>query len=445
MERNARSAFSRLRTSGRITGSASAPTLSSEESEKMRAAHTEFVAARDADIKRLCAVTGLSYARSEELLSIAIELITRRREPSGNGPIEMSLENFLAKNDIYKIKNEVFEALSQSSIAAICQHGEIVDRMFSADSFDVYRALGRRSEITVVLDASVAMPVIFGLAFGAARSRYGVAASALQTACRAHGIDMVVPRAYLNEMASHGLKALEKLQIYPVLPEEARQALRASENAYLSHYSHIAQTLTDAGEELSLVEFLSFFGIEAGKTINSVENKLESLLEQYQIMIISAERYEKDIYDRIASLKKWEPPILVKHDASVATMLKVENKKGFILATWDQTMIQMVEDIARVYADTPAKIIDFLSIASGTSIDEERNYELLTTLLYIDEKRVEPLARKIGAINSTEQAYKLDRYVREARQRHGKSWTLSVENFARFIDETEEDGKADGG
>ncbi|MCT5858585.1 hypothetical protein LZN24_33870, partial [Pseudomonas aeruginosa] len=83
-------------------------------------------------------------------------------------------------------------------------------------------------------------------------------------------IRMTVPRCYLNEMAAHGRNALEKLDVYNNLPEEARISLRASGNAYLSHYTHIHEVIRSSGDELSLQEFLQHFGIADGRPLDKI-------------------------------------------------------------------------------------------------------------------------------------------------------------------------------
>jgi hypothetical protein len=161
---------------------------------------------------------GLSENDAKELLNIALELLVRNRTLAGIGPIEDSLRNFLAAHGLSRKRVAIFEALASTASARLRQYGETINQIFSTNSFDIYRALGRRTDVSIILDASVAMPVLFGLSFGTAKSRYGVAAVALKTACEAHDIKMVVPRAYLNEMASHGMGALDKLEVYEALP-----------------------------------------------------------------------------------------------------------------------------------------------------------------------------------------------------------------------------------
>lgn len=434
VDRAAKSALSRLRIAGRVQHEASGLRLSVVELEVMQAAEIEFVAARNADVTALAEVTALDREAAGELLDIALELLVRNRDLDGQGPLEASLSSFLAKHGLGRKRTAVFQALAATGTARLKQYGATVDQIFSTNSFDIYRALGRRTDLSLILDASVAMPVLFGLAFGEAKSRYGLAALALKRACDAHGIKMVVPRAYLNEMAAHGLGALERLDIYNALPEEAREPLRASENAYISHYTHIAETARQKGDELSLKQFLNYFGIIVGKSLSSVENRIETLLDQYNIKVIPSGRYDQHVRNRIQEEKLFHSKTLIDHDAIVVTMLKDEDRKGFVLATWDKVMIDLVEELARVYADTPVRVIDFLSMATGEDFESEQSYELMATLLHLDERAAARLANKIEQIRSVEQAYKLDEFIREARERKGATWALSAQDIAPFID-----------
>lgn len=434
VDRAARSALSRLRIAGRVQQEASGLRLSGAELEIMRAAEIEFVAARNADVTALAEVTDLDRDTAGELLDIALELLVRNRDLDGQGPLEASLSNFLATHGLGRKRTAVFQALAATGTARLKQYGATVDQIFSTNSFDIYRALGRRTDLSLVLDASVAMPVLFGLAFGEAKSRYGLAALALKRACDAHGIKMVVPRAYLNEMAAHGLGALERLDIYNALPEEAREPLRASENAYISHYTHIADTVRQKGNELGLKQFLNYFGILPGKSLNSIENRIETLLDQHNMKVIPSGRYDQHVRNRIQEEKLFHSRTLIDHDAIVVTMLKDEDRKGFVLATWDKVMIDLVEELARVYADTPVRVIDFLSMATGEDFESEQSYELMATLLHLDERAAAPLANKIEQIRSVEQVYKLDEFIREARERKGAAWALSPQDIAPFID-----------
>lgn len=439
IDREVASALSRLRTNGLISGPADALNLTPEMREVMEAAETELLAARSADVAMLVEVTGLSAENAGELLDIALELLIRDRDLNGAGPIEEQLRNFMASHGLSRRRNKVYEALAATSCARIRQHGQTLDRIFSTNSFDIYRALGRRTSVQLVLDASVAMPVLFGLSFGSSRSRYGVSALALRDACNAHEISMVVPNAYLNEMAYHGLVgALDRLDVYNALPKEALTLLKSSGNAYLSHFAHISETLKAQGENLTLKEFLEHFGIAAGRPLYKVENRIRTLLDGFGIKVIEDGRYDQQVRNQIVEEKPNEYKMVIDHDAIVVTMLKNDHDKGYVFATWDKILIDLVQDLTRVYADTPARVVDFLSMAGGQEFEREGSYELLSTLLHVDEKATAKLASLIDKIDTVEMAYKLDKIVAEARENKGDDWLLSAEDVAPLID-TEDD------
>lgn len=92
--------------------------------------------------------------------------------------------------------------------------------------------------------------------------------------CKEHNFEIVVPSFYLNEMASHGLKAKDFVATYQNLPVEARDALVGSRNAYLSHYSRMKDMMTSAGEAPpTLEEFLNYFGFGPMSGLRTAENR----------------------------------------------------------------------------------------------------------------------------------------------------------------------------
>ncbi len=434
VERAAHAALSRLQAAGRIIGTSTDLRLSDTEQAMMMAAETEFLMAVDTDVTMLEDSTGLPKEDARQLLNLALELLVRNRDLNGSGPAEESLRSFMAQKGLNRRRDKTFEALSKTASARMRQYGATIDQIFSANSFDIYRVLGLRTEIIMVLDSSVAMPVLFGLEFGAAKSRYGVAALALREACKAHNIRMVVPRCYLNEMAAHGHNALEKLDVYNSLPDEARSSLRASGNAYLSHFTHISETIQASGGTLGLDEFLRHFGIVPGKALKRIENQISSILELHNITCIPDGRYDQDVFDEICEKKTHDIKLLVEHDAIVCTRLRNENEHGYVFATWDRIIIDIVEDISRVLADTPVRIIDFLSMASGQSFESDQSFELMSSLLYSDEKLAQKLAEKVDQIKSVEESYKLRAFIDESRRRDGANWTLKPEDVAPFLD-----------
>lgn len=287
------------------------------------------------------------------------------RDLKGGEDDAEAIRSLLSEKKLIRDRGVVYKTLSECAIASHFQYSETIRQIFATNTFDIYRALGGRTDITMVLDTSVALPMLFGLEFQVATSRYAVGASTLLEVCRAHEIPLLVPRAYVNEMASHGLKAIEFLETYDALPEDLKPSLRGSGNAYLSHYSHIQASMAKAGAELSLSEFLSTFGLKKGMSLRPVENRILSLLESHSITTGMNAYYDADVRRQIAEAKPHESKHILDHDASVCTHLINESFKGYILATRDRVLINLVQGLARVFADSPARVTDFLSAIEG--------------------------------------------------------------------------------
>ncbi|WP_163004533.1 hypothetical protein [Pseudomonas viridiflava] len=266
----------------------------------------------------------------------------------------------------------------------------------------------------MLLDSSVAMPMLFGLCFGSVRSRYGISAAALHQLCNSHRVQIAVPQCYVNEMVFHGKEALEFLQTYSALNEDNRIALKSSSNSYLSHYSHLREK-GELKEGYTLKDFLAHFGIAGNSTPRKIENIIESMLEDFGIEIISTGRWDPEIRQEITDGKPGRPSIIIDHDASVCTFLKTSLKEGYIFATWDKVMMTFVEDKSRIFASSPSRVVDFLTMASSSEMESEQSYNLLGALLYCDEQKASALAQKIEKIDTAEKAYEFQNLNRSAR------------------------------
>ncbi|MGE4073031.1 MAG: hypothetical protein AB7E72_17830 [Lysobacterales bacterium] len=392
--------------------------LTDDACAQMKSAELDYLTSIASDTKALCEKYKLEDTEARELIEMSLELIARGEQLDGNDVFAISLLQFIADKGLGRRKQEIFEDLSSLNQAKIKGYGEAVNHIFSTNTFDIFRALGRHAEVVMVLDSSVAMPMMFGLSFGPARSRYGLAASALHDVCAAHGISIKVPRCYLNEMASHGCKALEFLTEYDLLDSDLKSFLRESGNAYLSHFSH-AYHRGDVSSEYTLARFLEHFGIRPGASMLRIENKIESILSSFDIGIIDEGRYAPEIRLEIAKRKPEDYSLIVDHDAKVATYLKNRIDVGFIFATWDKALIDVVEGLSRIFAANPARIMDFLSMAVGSDYEARQSVSLLTTLLYIDEKKTAEIATKIEKIRSVERMHELNDFVSELRESKG--------------------------
>ncbi|WP_294250345.1 hypothetical protein [uncultured Sphingomonas sp.] len=429
------SAVSRLRTTAQIVGNKEKINLSSDEFAKMQSAEDEFLLARQVDVLAIQGVTGLSYEDSSHLLDLATEILLEGSDLSGEESNAEMVRSYLAEKNLSRNKSKIYKVLSECSIAKQFQYAGTMREIFSTNTFDIYRALGNRTNLTMVLDTSVALPMLFGLEFKAVTSRYSVGASTLLEVCRSHEIPMMVPRPYVNEMASHGIRALEFLESYDALPEDLRPFLRGSGNAFLSHFSHIEGAMARSGVKLTLSEFLRAFGLTKDVSLRRVENRMLSLLESHSINTGMNSYYDADVRLQIADKKSpHEAKHILDHDAAVCTNLINDSERGYILATWDKVLIEVVQGLARVYADSPARVTDFLSAVEGIDYEYDRSTELLTTLLHVDEQYVQKVAKKIEEIRAPSQEHKLRVFIDDLRSSDSGSMLPDVDDLTFFLD-----------
>ncbi|AUO65393.1 TPA: hypothetical protein JAN03_01395 [Citrobacter freundii] len=409
-------AISRLQSKGNIRHFEGGFTLSPEVSGRLKLSRDDFEQAKLKDLNELMRDFNLEKIDAELLIKISLEILSRKQLFNGDEPYSVQLQEFIATHSLQKRRTSLYEALSRLTTARITAYGDAISHLLSTNTYDIFRSLGRSHSIKVILDSSVAMPMLFGLSFSKVKSRYGIGASAISEMCHAHKFKLVVPRPYLNEMASHGLKALEYAHIYNIIGDESRTILKSSGNAYLSHFGHIRDDKLP-GYEMSINDFLSYFGIVKGSSLAKIERRIEQLLNSLEIEVTTMPRWKPELRSAIVELKQQEVPIIIDHDASVLTMLSDSTEDGYIFATWDKILTELVELKSRVYADTPSRVVDFLSMASGSEFEMEQTVSLLDSLVYCDEKKAEALAKKIEAIKSSETAFSLQKFTDEARKK----------------------------
>lgn len=430
-------AIHRLRSKGEIIERSDGLYLNEQILAQIKAAHDDFILAKSKDVSELINKYSLTEEEADRLVKISLEILARNSSFDGDEPYAVQLTQFIATHNLQRRKSSLYDDLSKLTSARITEFGNAISHILATDTYDILRVLGRSSSITAILDSSVAMPMLFGLTFSHVRSRYGIGAAALSEMCSSHKIALRVPRPYLNEMANHGIKALEYIEIYKIIGNESRSVLRASGNAYLSHFGHIRDD-ESLGKRIEIEDFFVHFGLLPGATIRSVERRLEELLSNLGIEVINAARWEPGLRKSVLEFKPEEPAIIIDHDAAVLTLLTESSDSGYIFATWDRSLTELVERTSRVYADTPSRIVDFLSMAQGSDFESEQSVSLLDSLIYYDEKKAEALAKKIEAIRSTDRAFELQKFTDEARKQSPTDRS-SVDIVEEFFSQTVSD------
>lgn len=380
---------------------------------QVAAAKADFLQAKSLDAANLVRDFGLTTVQADSFITISLEILGRSERFDGDEAFATRLAQMISDAGLSRKKKPLFDALGKLSAARIAQYGSALNHVFSTNTFDIFRALGRSTSITALLDSSVAMPMLFALTFGKAQSRYSIGASALHAMCKSHQIRIAIPAPYLNEIAYHGKKAVEYTDIYNIIGDEARHVLRASGNAYISHFG----SLKYAGEFLgSLEEFLHHFGIKRDADLWSIEKKITSRLTDFDIEVVRTPPWTQEIRMRIANCKKiGVAPEIIDHDASVVTFLTQDGTDGYIFTTWDYAITGLLEDFNRIYADTPSRVVDFLSMAYPTQFDSDQTISLVDSLIYCDQRRASALASKLEKIKSAETAYEIQKFTDAAR------------------------------
>lgn len=184
---------------------------------------------------------------------------------------------------------------------------------------------------------------------------------------------------------------------------------------------------------LLIEEFLAYFGIVDGAALSSIEQRIEQLLSSLDIDISHTPRSAPEIRNQVAQAKPGASTFVIDHDASVGTLLMQASEEGFIFATWDVALTKLVERVARVYADTPSRIVDFLSMARGVSYESEQTVSLLDSLIYCDERKAEALAMRLDNIKTAETAFELQRYTDAIRKSSAKGGATSVDLVEEFF------------
>lgn len=426
-----KAAVSKLRTKGEVIGPRNAMKLSDVARNFMSNALNDYEYSRQLDLARIEELIGPSQEVSTRILDIALEIGSVNSTANTGGYLEDQLSDILFNLDASGgLRAKVKDLLPTLSTVRRIEYGSIVAQVFSTNTFDIYRALGQKPTVRALIDSNVAMPLLLGLEFGFIGTRFSQAAKALLEENRRHGLPLLIPSSYLNEVASHAMRALEYEETYAVLPSEARNRLSGSDNAYIGHYSETAAKL-----RIGFKEFLGHLGVRQGRSVIRVENDMRDLFEQHGVLVLDTQgAADQDLIDHIAQLKRFEYHILRRHDAEVATFLRNDVANGNLFATWDYDMREVVAGQTRILAASPAQLVDILAVTHAHGEDNGRSMRLHTALVHMDEKKTTTLAKKIEKIKSPEHAFQLKQLIEEARDQFGAQWYPEDHEIESMVD-----------
>jgi hypothetical protein len=238
------------------------------------------------------------------------------------------------------------------------------------------RAMGDRIEAEILLDASVAIPMIAGLLFKPTGHKYFLASNAIYQALRHHKIPCYLPEQYLGEVAAHLVHAFKRYaDVISVDPD-----LEFSENAFVAHFvglSHLEGRLT-------FDRYLRLFGLDdrvrdsaEPTAIATMKGSLRNQFAQYGIpvkplyiehkeSVIEAEKAVAHILNRIGEDRL---DLLVRHDVKTTAYLYERANEPFklsILTSWDGLHFRLHQEAHKPLWETinPGVLSDLLNLTA---------------------------------------------------------------------------------
>lgn len=126
----------------------------------------------------------------------------------------------------------IAEIASHSPVGKHLLAGELFVTLSATGIPQLIQALGGRSQLEVLLDASVAIPMLCGLLYRRVENRYSISAMHAYDQIMIHDLSLVLPKDYLEETAAHLLQAArDYVDIVDLDPD-----LASSENSYVAHF-----------------------------------------------------------------------------------------------------------------------------------------------------------------------------------------------------------------
>lgn len=279
---------------------------------------------------------------------------------------------------------ELTQVAMQSSIGRHLVAGELFLALASMQTPHLLQALGSKEQISVLIDSSVAIPMLTGLLFETTDRFDSLASRQAFEQIQAHGINAIIPWDYLEETAAHMLDAfLAYGAIVDLDPD-----LRASENAFVSHYVTLRIRNKLGGR--SFLQYLQAFGFDERLALGNYYaardeymRRISSIFQQYGIStrrLHSPSRGAEKRAQEAVSFAEHERSIrrqriVASHDIRTIAFLYDRERNGgetYILCTWDNLHFYVREHhsspFERWLVLDPALLGDVLSLAAAEEL-----------------------------------------------------------------------------
>jgi hypothetical protein len=271
-------------------------------------------------------------------------------------PIQ-ELRDYLRQQGVraQEVKHATEELLDQAKDLAVIKkltRAAMYVSLEGVDPVSSAKAIGAPSwaDVRVMLDASVAIPFLCSRLYSPTGASFFTISEMAVSQLAQLGCSVVIPWNYINESASHLLRALA----YEPLGD-FKEDLRYSKNAYVANY--FALRLAGGRTPDSIKEYLANFSSavmrpspDKAAWARIVMPDLQRLLGEYGVEFESTppvpvairRDIEIEYTYRLEEGRGSKPPILIRHDVdSLAHIKRCVSEMGqhWILLTWDKIMI----------------------------------------------------------------------------------------------------------
>ncbi|MEX2187777.1 MAG: hypothetical protein WD875_13315 [Pirellulales bacterium] len=254
-----------------------------------------------------------------------------------------------------------------------------------ADFLKSSRFLGANSwsQVTATLDASVAIPYLCASLFRPTSGRFSRSATTCIQILKAASTQLVIPRAYINEVASHLYAALR----YPEMPEY-KESLEHSQNGFVSYYYQLRAQAAKAAPE-TLRAFVGQFSLAARRNHATSQHAIREIMADIQPLCFSYGvkydditqvpiHFRRDVETgymfRMKELHRNKTQRLIDHDVEVLSHARraiSERNEIRMCLTWDAVMIAVGRELLDCgWIVSPHEACDVVQVRTKLSVGE---------------------------------------------------------------------------
>lgn len=279
---------------------------------------------------------------------------------------------------------QLLELVGASPLGKALATGSLYRTLGNLHREALLNALDVRS-VALVLDASVAIPMLCSLFRGEVRQRFFIVAHELHRRATLHQFPLQLPVVWLEEMASHLLKA----RSYRALAEANTDDLRLSQNAYVAYFANECR----GRKRIEFSKFLASFGLteaidrRAAGDFEGARRQLEQFLRRqllnYGISVVETPtkgpyigqvekewdwaRHELNIAPRDSLLERHDKQVL----AWLSSLATEDPAHAPLVVTWDRLLRRARPEGAPGGALDPLAVCELLSFIAGEDTQTE--------------------------------------------------------------------------